>query len=200
MPIFRTIKNNSVAQAMFFGTLTGLIGVGLFVLFLQLPSNSEKEMVPTTSQSPSEQETVSQAFFALQHGVFSNFDSAAEFLATYPTLNKAAIFEVDGQFYIWSQIDNEKIEGATKTSPISFYKSMNLTSSCPTNSELQLPRILKDENWLTQVTVADDLQNVPKDWVEKVSVVQKLTNQPSVIRLHILMNYYEQLDCLKVTF
>jgi hypothetical protein len=202
MPIIRTVKKNSVAQAMFFGGLTGLIGVILFIFILQLPSNGqEDELVSTTTvSSEQEQEVVSQSFFALQHGVFSNFDSAAQFLATYPTLNKAAILEVDDQFYVWSQIDQEKLEGATQTTPSSFYKKMTLSSSCSPNKVLQLPKLLLDEQWLTvQMLSETDQEKVPEDWEENLAEIQKLTNKVGVIRLHMLMNYYEQLDCLKVT-
>ncbi|MEK4627854.1 MAG: translation initiation factor 2 [Solibacillus sp.] len=202
MPIIRTVRKSSVAQAMFFGGLTGLVGVIVFIFILQLPSNEQQEdELASTTQVSSEQEVVSQSFFALQHGVFSNFDSAAQFLASYPTLNKSTIFEVDDQYYIWSQLDQEKVEGATLTTPSSFYKKMTLSSSCPTTSELQLPNLLMDEKWLSVETLTDAQQaNVPKDWGTNLAEVQKLTNQVNVIRLHMLMNYYEQLDCLKVTF
>lgn len=202
MPIIRTVRKSSVAQAMFFGGLTGLVGVIVFIFILQLPSNEQQEdELASTTQVSSEQEVVSQSFFALQHGVFSNFDSAAQFLASYPTLNKSTIFEVDDQYYIWSQLDQEKVEDATLTTPSSFYKKMTLSSSCPTTSELQLPNLLMDEKWLSVETLTDAQQaNVPKDWGTNLAEVQKLTNQVNVIRLHMLMNYYEQLDCLKVTF
>ncbi|AWE08179.1 translation initiation factor 2 [Lysinibacillus sp. 2017] len=203
MPIFRTIKNNSVIQAVFFGSLTGLVGVFAFILLLQLPTQEQQEELVPTSQIPVEQEKVSQAFYALQFGVFSNFDSAAQFLSSYPALNKSAIFEVDGSYYVWSQLDLEKVAGANVTTPNSFYKQMTLTSSCPKHAELQLPSLLKDEKWFTgqALAVNEDTKNVvPDNWNQQILEIQKLSTNVGVIRLHLLMNYYEHLDCLKVTF
>lgn len=203
MPIFRTIKNNSVIQAVFFGTLTGLVGVFAFILLLQLPSNEQQEELVPASQMSTEQQEVSQAFYALQFGVFSNFDSAAQFLSSYPTLNKSAIFEVDGSFYVWSQLDIEKVAGANVTTPNSFYKQLTLTSSCAKQAELQLPSLLKDEKWFTGQALAanEDTKNtMPDNWNEQITEIKKLSTNVGVIRLHLLMNYYEHLDCLKVTF
>ena len=203
MPSIKLIKNNAVIRAMLIGAFTGFLGVILFILILQMPQKKENDEVITTSQTqtPNEQESIAQAFLALQHGVFSNFDSAAQFLASYPTLNKAAIVEVNDQYFVWSRIDIEKVESALATVPSAFYKKITLESSCPKNAELQLPKTLKDTKWLT-VQAADELEGgvVPEDWLTRVLEIQKLSTNPSVIRLHMFLNYYERLDCLKITF
>ena len=137
MPILRNIKSNSIIQAMIIGSLTGLVGVGIFIMILQLPTEvSEEEIVPTT-QMVSEEPVTQASFYALQFGVFSTFDGAAQYLSSYPTLNKAAIIEVDGSYYIWSQLDREKVDGATVTTPQSFYKHVTLTSACKNAAENQ---------------------------------------------------------------
>ena len=132
--------------------------MGIFILILQFPNKvSEEEIVPTT-QMVSE-ESVTQSFYALQFGVFSTSDGAAQFQSAYPTLNKAIIVEVDGSYYIWSQLDREKIEGATMTTPQSFYKQVTVTSACQNAVENQIPSLLKDEKWLNgQAIVEADKQ------------------------------------------
>lgn len=196
----KALKNNAVVQAIFIGSITGLVGVVLFIFMLKFqPKQEVAETIPTVQTS--EEQQVQQTYFALQHGVFSNFDSAAQFLATYPTLNKAAVVKVDEQYFVWSRLDTEKGETALVTVPSAFYKTINVTSSCPKSNELQLPFILKDTKLLmVQQTEAIDEQLVPQDWVEMATEVSKLSSDPNIIRLHMFINYFERLDCLKVTF
>lgn len=198
----KALKNNAIFQAMFIGSLTGLAGVLAFVFILQLPT-TEKEVAETipTVQTTEEQQQVKQQYFALQHGVFSNFDSAAQFLATYPTLNKAAVVKVDEQYFVWSRLDTTKVDAALALIPSGFYKSITIASSCPNNAELQLPITLKDTKMFTgQQIDSIDEQLVPTDWIGLASEVSKLSTNPNIIRLHMFLNYYERLDCLKVTF
>ncbi|MEG0471802.1 MAG: translation initiation factor 2 [Solibacillus sp.] len=208
MPIYRTFKKNAVVQAIVYGALTGLIGVIAFVIILQLPKEPVEQEgqveVISTSQQPTdvnEKDLVQQQFFALQHGVYSSFDSATQFLASFPTLNKASIVRVGDQFFVWSKIDNEKVEGATQTIPSSFYKAITLSSSCPNQAEKQLPKTLMDTKWLTLDSVTGEQQvNLPDDWSVILPEIQKLSGNTSVIRLHALINYYERLDCIKIDF
>lgn len=210
MPIIRTLKKNAVAQAVFYGVLTGLLGVIAFVIILKLPQEpvepgEQGEVISTSQQQQqtevNEKDSVKQQFFALQHGVYSSFESAEQFLASFPTLNKAAIVRVGDQFFVWSKIDSEKVEGATQTVPSSFYKPIVLSSSCPKYAEKQLPKTLKDTKWLTLDRVASEQQtDLPEDWGVILPEIQKLSENTSVIRLHALINYYERLDCVKIDF
>jgi hypothetical protein len=202
MPILRNIKSNSIFQAMFIGSLTGLVGVGIFILILQFPTDevSEGEIVPTT-QMVSEEQPEAQSFYALQFGVFTTFEGATQYLSAYPTLNKAAIVEVDGSYYIWSQLDREKVDGATVTSPQSFYKQVMVTSACQNAVENKIPSLLKDEKWLNGQAIDEaDKQGVPEDWLTKIDEIQKLSSNVGVVRLHLLINYYEGLNCMKLSF
>lgn len=197
----KALRKNAIFQAMFIGSITGLAGVILFVFFLQLPTTTEEtaETIPTV-QTPKEQQ-VQEQYFALQHGVFSNFDSAAQFLGTYPTLNKAAVVKVDDQYFVWSRLDTEKVETALTIVPTGFYKKITIASSCPNPAELQLPVTLKDSKLFSaEGTEAIDKQQVPEDWTGLMTEVSKLSTNPNVVRLHMFINYFESLDCLKVTF
>lgn len=197
----KALRNNAIFQAMFIGCITGLAGVILFVFILQLPTTTEEaaETIPTV-QTPEEQQ-VQEQYFALQHGVFSNFDSAAQFLGTYPTLNKAAVVKVDDQYFVWSRLDTEKVETALTIVPTGFYKKITIASSCPNPAELQLPVTLKDSKLFSaEGTEAIDKQQVPEDWTGLMTEASKLSTNPNVVRLHMFINYFESLDCLKVTF
>lgn len=209
MPIIRTLKKNSVAQAVFYGVLTGLLGVIAFVIILNLPQEpvepgGQGEVISTSQQQQTEaneKDLIKQQFFALQHGVYSSFESAEQFLVAYPTLNKAAIVRVGDQFFVWSKIDNEKVEGATQTVPSSFYKPIILSSSCPNQAEKQLPKTLMDSKLLTLDRVTSEQQvDLPEDWGTQLPEIQKLSENTSIIRLHALINYYERLDCVKIEF
>ena len=201
MATMKALKNNAIFQAMLIGSITGLAGVILFVFILQLPTTTEEaaETIPTV-QTPEEKQ-VQEQYFALQHGVFSNFDSAAQFLGTYPTLNKAAVVKVDDQYFVWSRLDTEKVETALTIVPTGFYKKITIASSCPNPAELQLPVTLKDSKLFSaEGTEAIDKQQVPEDWTKLMTEVSKLSTNPNVVRLHMFINYFESLDCLKVTF
>ncbi|HEY4623352.1 translation initiation factor 2 [Solibacillus sp. FSL R7-0668] len=199
----KKIKNNVVFQAMLIGSMTGIIGVLLLIMLLKMPIEEQAQdagpVVETTSQQ--EQEEIVQVFYALQHGVFSSSDSAAQFVASFPTLNKSAIVEIEGQYFVWSRLDIEKVDTALTVVPSAFYKKLTFHSSCPNPAQLQLPKTLKDTKWLTLQGIDQaDATAVPEDWVKRAEEVLKLTTNPNVIRLHLAKNYFEQLDCLKVTF
>jgi len=199
----KKIKNNVVFQAMLIGSMTGIIGVLLLIMLLKMPIEEQAQdagpVVETTSQQ--EQEEIVQVFYALQHGVFSSSDSAAQFVASFPTLNKSAIVEIEGQYFVWSRLDIEKVDTALTVVPSAFYKKLTFHSSCPNPAQLQLPKTLKDTKWLTLQGIDQaNATAVPEDWVKRAEEVLKLTTNPNVIRLHLAKNYFEQLDCLKVTF
>lgn len=204
----KRIKNNAIIQAMLFGSATGILGVLLFVFLLKMPSSTtltskstEQDIIPVQTTEEQQQEEVIQVFYALQHGVFSTSESATQHVASYPTLNKAAIIAIDGQYFVWSRLDIEKVESALTVVPSAFYKKMTLQSSCSKQGELQLPKTLKDSKWLTlQATEGVADAAIPEDWQQRVEETRKLSTNPSIIRLHLLNNYFEQLDCLKITF
>ncbi|WP_274307587.1 translation initiation factor 2 [Solibacillus daqui] len=203
----KKIKNNVVFQAIFIGSMTGIIGVLLLIMLLKMPTEEKAQDVDSVvetavqQQEQQEQQEVVQVFYALQHGVFSSSESAEQFVAGYPTLNKSAIIEIDSQYFVWSRLDIEKVETALTVVPSAFYKKLTLHSSCPNAAQLQLPKTLKDTKWLTLQSVDKaDTTAIPEDWVDRAEEVLKLTTNPNVIRLHLTKNYFEQLDCMKVTF
>lgn len=199
----KKLKNNAVIQAMLVGSLTGIIGVLLLIVFLKMPVQQQQQQQngEVIAVQTEEQQEVVQVFYALQHGVFSSLDSAAQFMGSFPTLNKAAIVNVESQYFVWSRLDIEKLESALTVVPSAFYKKITLHSSCPTPAQLQLPKTLKDTKWLTlQAGTSADTTLIPEDWVERAEEVLKLSTNPNVIRLHLTKNYFEQVECLKITF
>lgn len=197
--LVRTLRKSAVLRALLYGALSGLVGVGLFILLLRLPVETEGELVPTTN--PTDQASEQEQFFARQYGVYSTEEGAAAFMATAPSLNKAAIVQVGEQYFIWGGVAREKIIDAKPTIPSSFYKAFTFESSCPQQPFLQLPSTLKDEKWLKNFFEGDAKQaSLPEDWASLIPEVQKLSEDVDVMRLHILNHYYGQVDCLKITF
>ncbi|MER1985995.1 MAG: translation initiation factor 2 [Solibacillus sp.] len=200
--LVRTLKKSAVLRALLYGALSGMVGVALFILLLKLPTETDGELLPTNNQSNQSDQTGQQEqFYARQYGVYSTMEGAAAFIGTAPSLNKAAIIQVEEQYFIWGSVAREKAMDAKPTIPSSFYKTFTLESSCPQQPLLQLPSTLKDEKWLKNLFEGDAKEaSVPEDWMALIPEVQKLSDDVDVIRLHVLNHYYAQLDCLKITF
>lgn len=197
----RTFRKSAVIRAIVYGALCGVVGVGVFVMLLKFPTvTTEGELLPIDVQQ--EEEVLQQeTFYARQFGVFSTQEGAVSFLSTAPLLNKAAIVRVDEQHFVWGNVSRGKQENAAPTIPASFYKSFMLASSCPQAGLAQLPALLHDEKWLNNsFEEGEEMVTLPEDWVTLIPEVMKLSDDLDVVRLHVLNHYYEQLDCLKITF
>lgn len=202
MLFIRSLRKSSVLQAMLYGTLSGIVGVILFIFLLQLPESTDSgELITVDEQNNSVEIKEKEPFYATQHGAFSSFEGASELLAKYPTLNKAAVVEVEGQYFVWSKLSSIKEDAVEVTVPVSFAKSFTFTSSCPEPTLQKLPSLLKNEKWLkNSFDQGEDLSLLPEGWQSLITEVSKLSDDTRVTRLHALTYYYEQLDCLKIEF
>jgi len=204
MLFIRSFRKSAVIRAMVYGTLTGVIGVLLFIFVLQFPPASTSDngdVIAVNEQNSAGDDAQKEQFYAQQHGVFSTHDGATQFIAGYPMLNKASIVKVDEQYFVWSKVVNDKNEVITPTVPASFHKAFTLTSSCPQTELQQLPSVLKNEKWLNNsFEEQQEMAVLPEGWEGLVVEVSKLSTDLGVVRLHALSHYYEQLECLKITF
>lgn len=205
MPV-RRVRKNEWINAVLYGTLTGLIGVALFVLVLQLASKApNEETIPVQTQQQPPQEggealdVLEAKFFAIQHGLFSSLEAATIAINADPTLNKAAIVEVDGQFYVWSSLAIEKKLPITE--PTAFFKPMTIGAACSVNTIQKIPLLLQDEKYLkNNFEQEKNKGEVPDDWGSLLQATAKLSSDIDVIRLHLLAHYYSANDCLKISF
>ncbi len=205
MPVKRVRKNEWI-NAVVYGSLTGLIGVALFVLVLQLASKDPNtDIIPVQTQQEQQQgdgeaiDGVEAKFFAIQHGLFSSLEAATIAINADPTLNKAAIVEVDGQFYVWSSLAIEKKLPITQ--PTAFFKPMTIGAACSEKTIQNIPLLLQDEKYLKNFFEQEqNKEDVPDDWGSLLQGTTMLSNDIDVIRLHLLAHYYSANDCLKISF
>ncbi|WP_332647156.1 hypothetical protein [Lysinibacillus sp. 54212] len=201
MFINQRITSKSIIRACIFGTLFGLCGVGLFAVLL-LSANDEKEEVADTEKQTVVNATKNEStlFYASQHGAFSTLEGASQLVAAHPTLNKSAIVEVDGQFYVWSKISTAKL--TEETIPSSFSKAFTISSNaCPSKAIAKVPVHLKDEHALKIYFEKNDgIKDLPKDWESFMQSIATLSEDVNVIRLHTLSYYLTENECLKIDF
>ena len=201
------VSPKQVIRAAILGMFIGLAGVGIFALLLMNASTLQDGPMTATDEVPSgevvevntlPQQTVN--FYANQYGAFTTLNSATEFMAAYPTLNKALAVQVEDKFYVWSMVSLEKV--TVEGEPSSFTKSFQLYSeACPQNAIANIPVYLQDNNKLKnnfeQSTKEDQL---PEGWTAFIDSITPLSSDMNVIRLHVLAHFLEQQSCLKIKF
>lgn len=209
------VRKKEVVRASLLGLCTGIVGVLFFIILLNsMDSNVDRNKIDdgkkvTTSTSTEQKETksnlqeeTSEQFFANQHGVFSSFDAASEFVSNYASLNTSAIVEIDKNYYVWSQVAPTKEEIKKVDEPPSFVKLFKLSSAACKKKELQeLPNILKS-NDKSKFYFEDKKPKAqyPSDWQTVTVALTNLSKDLSVVRMHLLAHYYSKNDCLKIEF
>lgn len=208
------IRRKEIVHASLLGLCTGIIGVLLFILLLNsIDSNANNKVderkVPvssTTKENESKKEKLKdgtyEQFYANQHGVFSSFEAATEFVSDYSSLNTSAIVEVDNNFYVWSQVSPTKEDLLKIEQPSSFVKPFKMSgASCEKKELQQLPTLLKNKD--RSKFYFDDTsnkKNLPSDWHTITVALTSLSNDLSIIRMHLLAHYFSKNDCLKIEF
>lgn len=199
--INRKITSKSIIRACIFGTLFGLCGVGLFAMLL-LSANKEQEDVAENEKQTVVNATKNEStlFYASQHGAFTTKEGAQQLVAAHPTLNKSAIVEVEGKYYVWSKITTEKVK--EETIPSSFSKAFTISSNaCPSKAIALVPLHLKDEHALKIYFEPNDgIKDLPKDWESFMQSIATLSEDVNVIRLQTLYYYLTENECLKIEF
>ncbi|MET3574643.1 hypothetical protein ACFFIY_11495 [Bhargavaea ullalensis] len=142
------------------------------------------------------------AFFAVQHGVFSTGESAQSFIAANGNLRNAAIFPVDGQFYLWSSVHLTDSEAKDALTADTFVKPFTLdAAACPADGDGKLPVLLAGKE-LASLKFEDPAQKagLPKDWDQNIGAVAQISDEMSVIRLQLIGHYLPNSGCLKIEF
>ncbi len=195
----RSIWKSGVLGAIIIGSLTGLLGFGLFMGILFWADFEEgeiSEQVDVFQEQPAVGD--SAQFYALQHGVFSSHDAAAAFMKDFSQLNLAAVVEAEGQFYIWSKLSVEK-GLPEQTVPTSFWKAVTIEAA---NCEQQAT-LLKELQALNQnnlVSKSEISKNVPNYWDPTLQAIGQLSSQVEVWRAHLVATDIEQKACLNLKF
>ena len=201
------VSPKQVIRAAVLGMFIGLAGVGIFALLLINASTLQDGPMTATDEVPGgevvEVNTLPQQtvhFYANQYGAFTTLNSATEFMATYPTLNKALAIQVEDKFYVWSMVSLEKV--SVEGEPSSFAKSFQLYSeACPQNSIANIPVYLQDDNKLkNNFEPSTNEDQLPEGWTTFIDSITPLSSDINVIRLHVLAHFLEQQSCLKIKF
>jgi len=203
----KVIRRKELLQAAFLGSAAGLVGVIFFVILLNSMNSTEtsnEEVIPVQSNEAENTtpKQFSEQFFANQHGMFSSSEAANAFISGYPSLNKSTIVEVDGSFYVWSSISTTKESVKLSENPSSFVKPFKfIGDACEESSIQDLPAQLKSEErskfYFEKDQVPDSL---PQDWKAITVALSSISEDLSVIRLHLLSHYFSENDCLKIQF
>ena len=201
------VSPKQVIRAAILGMFIGLAGVGIFALLLINASTVQNEPMTATDEVSSDEvvevNTTPQQtanFYANQYGAFTTLNSATEFMAAYPTLNKALAIQIEDKFYVWSMVSLEKV--SVEGEPSSFAKSFQLYSeACPQNTIANIPVYLQDDNKLKnnfEQSAKED--QLPEGWTTFIDSITPLSSDINVIRLHVLAHFLEQQSCLKIKF
>lgn len=192
---------NQALKAIGIGGGIGLIGVFSFLfVFWFLTKDMEEGELQDVKIPVQTVEGEEASFFATQYAAFSTFDGADQFKNGFPTLNKALIVEVDGQFYVWDRLTLSPMKA--ETSPASFNKSIFVsTHNCEDGAIAQLPNHLKNEallNSQNDETVKGIV--LPSDFSEVKAQAQRISDDVNIIRLYILFHYLKNEACTKIQF
>ena len=196
---FKTsIWKTDIIGAMIIGAVTGLVGFGLFLSMLLLTDRAEpgNEQVDDEDLQPVQSSEESVTMYALQHGVFSSRDAAAQFMSENPILNLATIIPHKQSYYIWSTISPEKYV-VSQDIP-SFWKEVPLQNKCP-----QFPELLEDLKNLTENNLTDINEfskKIPNEWVATLKEVSSLSRDIGVWRVQLLSTDIETSSCIQFNF
>nr|WP_106780146.1 hypothetical protein [Lysinibacillus timonensis] len=213
MKFTRVIGRKELIQAAIFGSVAGVVGVVFFIFMLnsmhsndvQEAGQAEKEeVIPVQSNETSTPSVDVNAlqFYANQHGVFSSFSAASDFMSGFSSLNTSIVIQVDDNYYVWSEVSPIKDGITKKDNPSSFAKAFKLSSNACTNPSIQnLPTILSSEDRAKFYFEGSDVpENLPEDWKTITVATASLSDDLDVTRMHLLKHYYELNDCLKIQF
>ena len=198
----RTITRAQAIKAIGIGSMIGGAGVFVFLFVFWLVTKQEvpggvgeDEAVPVQQFDGAE-----TLYYATQFGAFTSSQGAEQFKGQFPTLNKALIIEVDGQFYVWSRIT--VLPKEESTIPSSFNKAFTVSAGgCEEEALAQLGQNIKNEELLKSQNV--QMTNgilLPDDFEEVKTQIHRLSTDADVVRLYMLQHYMGQDDCVEIQF
>lgn len=213
MPIGR--RNNTrkkVILAGIQGLIIGVVGVLLFGLLLNLANDKKVESEETEITKPKDEdkkvevtgevEGKSLPFQAKQYGMFTSKESAIAFIGSQPSLAKASIFQVENQFFVWSDLYVTTIPTQEAEVLPTFIKSLYVsTDSCDDPKVIKVMELIQQENLSKKFFESiEKKEDYPDDLMEIVQAISAFSEVPSVMRSHIFSHYVATNNCLKLNF
>ncbi|QUG42235.1 hypothetical protein KD050_02775 [Psychrobacillus sp. INOP01] len=213
MPIGR--RNNTrkkVILAGIQGLIIGVVGVLLFGLILNLANDKKAESEEAEITTPKDEgkkvevtgevEEKSLPFQAKQYGMFTSKESAMAFIGSQPSLAKASIFQVDNQFFVWSDLYVTTIPTQEADVLPTFIKSLYVsTKGCEDPKVIKVMELIQQENLSKNFFESlDKKEEYPDDLMQIVQAISAFSDVPSVMRSHIFSHYVATNNCLKLNF
>ncbi|WP_301242690.1 hypothetical protein [Sporosarcina highlanderae] len=211
----------TVAAAMLHGVIIGIAAVALVGFIIvgtngkgkekavenEVVTNKPQETVETTPTSgPAISNETPLKLYAKQHGVFSSAESAGQLIADDPSLGKATILEVGGQYYVWSAVGIIEEEIEVSEFEGTFRKPFFVnTNTCNTVGAGKLRKALS-ETELSQIktltSTSEGENEDPKvaEFRKHIVAVTAFTNDLRVIRLKLLAHYSHNDGCVDINF
>lgn len=212
----------TVAMAMLHGVIIGIAAVAL-VGFIIVGTNGQgkekaaeqetvaKDPIASGETTPASGPAISPdeaslKLFAKQHGVFSTVQSARDFIAQDVSLAKAAVLEIEGQFYVWSGVGVQEDEIDVSDYEGTFRKPFFAnTSSCTDEGAGKLRGALS-ETELSKIKILTTVAEGEAD-DEKIAAFRKIlvavtafTSDLRIVRLQLLAHYTHKDGCVKINF
>lgn len=181
---------------MIVGAITGLVGFGLFLSMILLSGRVDQEQADEDILQPVQSSEESIALYALQHGVFSSREAAAQYMNENPMLNLATIIPHEQSYYIWSVVSPEKYDVSQEVS--SFWKQVSIQSKCP-----QFPNLLDYLKNLSEnnlLNINEFATKIPKEWGDALQKVATLSSDIGIWRVQILATDIETSSCIQINF
>ena len=220
MRLRKKYSRGAIAMAMLHGFLMGIGGVLLFGFIVMSEDGKSGdaetpeagETVPADAEPAKEEAKKGEGeeatgnrktmFFAIQHGMFSSHDAATGFLSSQAQLDKAAVVRIADKFYLWSSIHLTDSEARASVVKDTFVKPFTIdAAACPAETSGKLPVLLAAQEaakFKFDDKTKDDA--LPEGWKKNVGAVQGITEDPAIMRLHLVSHYSEAAECLKIEF
>lgn len=209
-------SNITVIAAVIHGIIIGVAAVAIVgFLFIGTSPKEEKAIekneVPTSGpveeQTPAPpSEVQSSTMFALQHGVFSSAETAADFINADSIYQKAAVVQVGGQYFVWSGVGLTEDELSPEQFTEAFRKRFTLKElTCTASPAHELWTVLHEKDVAKIKTFTASIKDEESSTeVEKLKrkIVAMTTYSESlpIIRAQLIADFIQQGDCLKIDF
>lgn len=213
MKFGKRYSNITVLMAMLHGVLLGvaaIVIVGVFLMGAESkgPIKEIEKEIPTSGQEEESKAVDGQdthgalKLYAKQHGAFTTSAAAATSIAEDPSLSTAAIMQVGGKFFVWSAVAQSEAEIEAILEAETYKKEfLAEPAACEVVNIEKLWTILKlNEVEKIKKSIAEKEDEKENPLAKQIDTITAFTDDLNVIRLHLLSNYVNVHDCVKISF
>lgn len=213
MKFGKRYSNITVLMAMLHGLLLGVLAIVIVGVFLigaesKRPINEIEKEIPTSGSEEKDHEGGDDeslgglTLYAKQHGAFTTSAAAATFMAEDPSLSTAAIMQVGGQYFVWSAVGQVEAEIEAILEADTYKKEfLAEPTACEVVQMEQLWTVLKiNELEKMKKSILENEDEKLAQLAKQIDTITAFTDDLNVIRLHLLSNYVNVHNCVKISF